>query len=346
VAGLLPLLVLLLFASLGRRERPSLRRLAQAGLLAAAIAAPWHLYQLAVHPRWFWAEYIHGEIFIFGLHSPYQSSFESHHGFYLRRLLLTDPLLSLLALAALPAAIAAWRSAASPLPRLLLCWIAVVAAALLVFQYRNAPYVSLLIPALALLTAAYSPFFSGRRAPFATAALVLVFFAKAALPGQSWGLDFQTGVTLPSATALDAYARMQRSNELIIVSPDDAFYSAVLPLPRVRYCFIDPSDHAPAYGLDFRYLGINVPVSQFVDLGRWRPLFRLRLREWNLDSDEPVATVIVARSLTELGDLVAASPRRDFLLPASLRSAVEPYAQTTHRPWVASPVHHLLLATP
>lgn len=346
VAGLLPSLVLLLFTLLGGRERPSLRRLAQAGLLTAALAAPWHLYQSAVHPRWFWAEYIHGEIFIFGLDSPYQSSPESHHGFYLRRLMLTDPLLSLLALAALPAAIAAWRSAASPLPRLLLCWIAVVAVALLVFQYRNASYVSLLIPALALLAVAYSPLFSGRRAPFAAAALGLVFLAKAALPNQSWGLDFQTGITVPSATALNAYARMQRPNELVVVSPDDAFYSAVLPLPRVRYCFIDPSDRTPAYGLDFRHLGINVSASQFVDLDRWRPLFHRRLREWNLNSDEPVATVIVVRSLTELSGLIAASPRRDFLLPASLQAELQITSLTSHRPLPASSAHVLLLSRP
>ncbi len=339
VAGLLPLLILALFAVLNRRgERPDAQRIAQAVLLTAALAAPWFLWQLAVHPRWFWAEFVQSEILTFGLASPYQTSAESHPLFYLRRLFLTDPLLCLLALAA----IAGFRGAALQ-PALLLSWIVATATAMLLFQYRNASYLSLLLPALAL-AAASGPFFSQRRAAVAALALGLVFFVKAAFPLRPWGLDFRTGATVQAAPLLDAYARMQRPNELILVSPDDEFYSAVLPLPHVRYCFMDPREHLPTHGLDLRYLGIHVTAAQFVELERWRPVFRQRLRAWNLDSDEPLASVIAARSTAELASVIAASPHSDFFLPASLHTALEPHVQATHRILPASPAYVFLLA--
>ena len=349
IAGLLPLLILLWFALLRRRgDHPSARRIAQTALLTAALAAPWFLYQLAVHPRWFWAEFIGGEIFTFGLASPYQTSSESPVVFYLHRLFFTDPLLCLLALTALPALRGAGVQPASRChpPTLLLSWAAVVSAAMLLFQYRNASYLSLLVPVLALIAVAYGPLFSGRRATVAAAALGLVFLIKAASPLRLWGLDFRAGTTVAAAPVLDAYARMHRPNELILVSPDDEFYSAVLPLPRIRYCFIDPADSTPSYGPDFRYLGIHVTAAQFLDLDRWRPVFRQRLRTWNLDADEPLATALTVRSPAELAALIAASSRSDFFLPTSLRAALEPPTQATHRAFLASPDYFFLLTRP
>lgn len=94
LAGLLPLLVLLVYWGLARaEERPQARRVFQVCLLAAGLALPWHLYQLLVHPRWFWAEYVQVEILTFGVNSPYQSTQENHFLYYLKRLLLTDPVL-------------------------------------------------------------------------------------------------------------------------------------------------------------------------------------------------------------------------------------------------------------
>ena len=342
VAGLLPLLILGLFWVVSRRgERPSLLRLVQVCLLAVLLAAPWHIYQLLIHPRWFWAEYVRGEIFTFGMAAPYQTSAENHLVFYLRRLLFADPLLCLLALAALPAA---WRARRRHPTALLLAWVAVGGAAMLVFQYRNASYVSLLVPVLALLAVAYGPLFRGRRAVLATAALCLAFLARASAPDRPWGLDFRSGTTVQAAPLLDAYARRNRPNELILVSPDDEFYSAVLPLPRVRYCLIVPQDYAPAYGIDFRYLGINVSASQFIELDQWRPVFRERLKTWNLDSDEPIASVIIARSAEELAQVILSRPQTDFFLPAELRAALEPRVQTTHWVLPASPEKFFLLA--
>jgi hypothetical protein len=345
IAGLLPLGILALFAAFHRTgERPSLRRILQAGLLTAALALPWHVYQLLAHPRWFWAEYVQGEILTFGLGSPYQTSAENHALFYLRRLALTDPLLCLLALAALPSLIAAWRAGRSHPPALLISWITAAAAAMMLFQYRNASYLSLLVPVLALASVAYGRLFSGRRAALAAAVLAMLFFLRAAFPSQPWGLNFRTGTDVAAAPLLEAYARMHRPNDLILVSPNDEFYSAVLPLPRVRYCFIDPRDPAPAYGLDFRHLGISVTAAQFAQLDQWRSLFRERLRAFHLNSEEPIATVIVVPSVDELVKMIAASPRSDFLLPASLRGAVEPRTETSHRMLPASPQRFLLLA--
>lgn len=342
VAGLLPLLILGLFWVMSRRgERPSLLRLAQVCLLAVLLAAPWHIYQLLIHPRWFWAEYIQGEIFTFGTAAPYQTSAENHVVFYLRRLLLTDPVLCLLALAALPAA---WRARRCHPAALVLAWAGVALAAMLLFQYRSASYVSLLIPALAILAVVHGPLFRGRRAVLATAALCGLFFVKAALPDRPWGLDFRPGTTVGAAPLLDAYARLNRLNELILVSPDDEYYSAVLPLPRVRYCLIVPQDYAPVYGIDFRYLGINVSASRFIELGQWRAVFRERLKAWNLHSDEAIASVVIARSAEELAHVILGRPQTDFFLPVELRGPLEPRVLATHRVWAASPEKYFLLA--
>ncbi len=46
----------------------------------------------------------------------------------------------------------------------------------------------------------------------------------------------------PAAVALDQYSRLRRTNELLIVSPDDEFYASVVDLPKVRYVYLTPLD--------------------------------------------------------------------------------------------------------
>ena len=59
VAGILPLFVLLAFCALAKPEnRPPWRRIGGIVLFAALLVLPWGLYQLAVHPRWFWNEFV------------------------------------------------------------------------------------------------------------------------------------------------------------------------------------------------------------------------------------------------------------------------------------------------
>src|SRR5207244_6531437 len=101
---------------------------------------------------------------------------------------------------------------------------------------------------------------------------------------------------IPAQAALDAYAALGRGNTLILADPDDQFYSADLDLPHVRYVFIDPRTERRKFPLDFEYLGVTVTAEQFARVDELLPVFEQRLREWNLDSDEPVASVSLARS--------------------------------------------------
>ncbi len=316
VAGLLPLFVLAGLAATARPDmRPPLKRVLQVVGITALVAAPWHLYQLAVHTRWFWAEYIQDELFLFGAGSPPQTSREHQVWFYLRRLLVTDPVLAALALAGLPAL---WRRRREARTLALIWWIAVVLAAVLLFRYRNVAYLAPLVPALALVAAVYGPF-SGRRPQLALlACLVVVFGLRTQFPGRPWGLNYPAGGSAPSGAALDRYASWRRPHELIIVEPEDEFYSSLLPLERVRYCFIDPQDRPSERALDFHQLGILVTAAQFAEMDRHHETFAARLREWGLDTATPLATAIVARSAAEVRQMIRARPASDFFLPHRL----------------------------
>ena len=133
-------------------------------------------------------------------------------------------------------------------------------------------------------------------------------------------LDFDRGTTVKSAASLKRYCQRERSNELILVSPDDEFYSAILDLPKVRYChFASAVD--PAKVSSYMYdLGLILTAEQFKELPRRQEIRGRRLRAWGLADDAPVGTVIVVESMEELTDLIRSSPQRDFFLP-------EPYRQ-------------------
>ena len=100
------------------------------------------------------------------------------------------------------------------------------------------------------------------------------------------------------------------------MDPDDQFYSAVLNLPRVRYVFLDPRTERRRYPLDFEYLGITVTATDFERLPELRPVFGQRLREFNLNSAEPIATVILAKNEDQIADLMRAHAEADFYTPA------------------------------
>ena len=317
IAGLMPLLVLLLYATLARPEhRPRLERLAQCALLATALAAPWFVYNAIAHPRWFFAEHVGLEILAYGAGAPPQTSQENQVGFYARRLALTDPFLCCAALLALPWFAAALLRKRPHAELLLACWLAVVLAASLLWQYRNAVYLLPALPALAIVAAGYGPLFT-RGGGAALAVLAVIFAVKANNPERPWSLSF-AHQTVPPAKVLGDYCGMRRSNELIIVDPDDAFYATVLPLARLRYCYVAPDVPAGRYRLDFRGMGIMVTAREFAGFARHEPAFRDRLRQWGLDSPEPVASVILARDQDEVARMVAAHPGTDFLLPRRL----------------------------
>jgi hypothetical protein len=68
-------------------------------------------------------------------------------------------------------------------------------------------------------------------------------------------------------------------------------------------------------------MGILVGADEFARMEQLRPQWRARLREWGLDSEEPIATAVVARSREEVAGMIAAHPESDFLLPESYRGA-------------------------
>ena len=331
VAGVLPLGVLALYWLAGpRRQRPSLSRACLAVALAVALAAPWFVYQLCVHGRWFWAEHIGVEILGFGAGAPPQTSQENQALFYLMRMALVDPVLAAVALAALPGFVVAVRKW-SAAPVLLLCWLATLTAAVFGWQYRNIAYLLPVAPALAILATGYGPLYSKRWAPWMLALIGTAFVVKAAVPVAPWGLSFQRGTVQAEAPLLSEYCQRARGNELILVGMEDDLYASTLPLPKLRYCLVGANLAGGRYGMDFAGMGIIVTAAQFDGLDQWEPVFRRRLREWGLDSGEPIGTLILAGSPEELAGMIRAHPASDFLLPQQYRAAMEAAAPATHQ---------------
>jgi hypothetical protein len=324
IAGILPLPVLgLYWLAVRRPERPAFLRVCLAAALALAFAAPWFVYQFAVHPRWFWTEHFAVEILGFGAGAPPQTSQENPALFYLMRFAIIDPVLLAAAAVAIPAFLRdLGRRRTAPV--LLAAWMAVMLAAMLGWQYRNASYLLPLVPALALLAAAWGPFRTRQYAPWMLVVLAAGFLVKSSAPELPWGLDYRTRTVQHTAPILSAYCAQARGNELIVLDVADDLYAAALPLARLRYATVTPVETPTGpYSMPFEEMGIKVTVDQFNDLARYTPAFRARLREWGLDSGAPIATLITARTAADLTALVRAHPESDFLISAFYRNAVE-----------------------
>ena len=306
LAGLIPLFILVLFA-LVSPERPTVKRIVQVMLAVALLAAPWHIYQIMVHQKWFWTEYVYDQVFQFGMHPPVERGSDPVWLFYIRRIFLTDPFLCVAALIAAPILI---RKVLQRNPAALLagCWLLVVTAIVCTYQWRNFPYAVMMIVPLAFVAASYGPRW---QTPVLAAVLVLKLYASTPV----WSLHYAESRPLAAAPLLRSYAARHRPNELILIDTDDEFYSATLDLPKVRYCFLDPEGVVLRYAPFFGELGITVNADQFDHLNPEQ--FRNRLREWGLDSVKPVATSITARSPEEIQHLIDTHPRSDFYAPAS-----------------------------
>jgi hypothetical protein len=207
---------------------------------------------------------------------------------------------------------------------LLAAWITVMPAAMLAWQYRNASYLLPLVPALALLAAAWGPFRTRQYAPWMLVALAAGFLVKSSAPELPWGLDYRAGTVIHTAPILSAYCAQARGNELIILDGADNLYATVLPLERLSYVTVATVE-APAgpFTKHFEEMGITVTVDQFNHLARYTPAFRDRLRQWGLDSGAPIATLIKAHGADDLTAMVRAHPESDFLISALYRKAVE-----------------------
>jgi hypothetical protein len=314
LAGLLPVVLLVVFWSMTRRFRWRAAR--ETGLAVLLVAAPWFLYQFAVHREWLLAEMFGVEFLGYAIGSPPQTSPENVLWFYGRRLLLMDPILCGLGLFAL----------ARRRPVLLTSAAAALAFALLAYQYRNIAYAMPLAAVFALAAAAL-PW----RA-WSCSLLVALVAAKATWSGAPWSLPFQSENVLAQRDTLDAYCRLARPNELILVEPRDDFAATVRPLAGVRYLWIG----LPAGGgLDFRALGITVTVEDFL-AGRV-------VRGRGIDP-RAVATALDARSVEEVRRLILARPESDYLAPDAVVAPILSQIQATHEVRSAPPGYRLLLA--
>ncbi len=342
VAGAIPILTLILFAAVIRRERrPRLLRIVQACLLTVVLVAPWHVYQLIAHFRWFWADYIETQLLAYGVHPPAQISSELPLLFYAKRLFLVDPLLCLLALAAIPGLWIAARRRDAVQPILVSAWLFVDCLALTSFQVRGQfRWVLFIVPPLCMLAACFAPV----RRKWLIAILCVAFAIKSTAPAKAWGLAFGGYPPMPSETWLRAYSDRGRTNPLVLVDTDDELYSATLPLPRIHYCWIDPSGLVQRLAPHYVYLGITVTAGQFEGMERWEPVFRERLREWRLNSGEPIATAVVAESDADVAKIVTARPEDDFYLPVRFRASLESAVAATHQVVAVSDERFFLLA--
>jgi hypothetical protein len=338
-AGLLPLLILMVYWALaGAKERPPLRKILVAFAVAAVVAAPWHIYEFAVHRDWFVAEYVRFQLLGSGVTAPSRYTSDSNFWFYFRTLLRTDPVLLVLWMTSIPWIAIAWKRDQVQ-ARLLTAWFLTSALCLGLFGTRAAYYLLPLLPALALLTAEFSPLLRGKLAWVACAALAVVCVARGALGGLDDGAK-----TAPGAVALDQYSRLRRTNELLIVSPDDEFYASVVDLPKVRYVYLTPLDASKTSEFFYR-LGMIVNDEEFCSLDRLFPLYEQRLRAWKLPENlHPEATLIDSGSASKLAEIIRCSPDSDFMIPESLRDIAMPAAAETHTPFEAESGKSLLLS--
>lgn len=300
IAGLLPLIafgVHQLIRLWRRQPLVHLRSLAIAGATVFAVAAPWHLYQLAVHSRWFWAEYVGVEIMRYGMGAPPQTSAESTAMFYGWRFLRLEPALVILGLSAL-----FFRRSAVPL-----AIVSTVVAAVYLYQYRNLSYWLPLIPAFAMAIGEVIDEYPK------LAFLAPVAFLSLLTPGS---LRRSAGPPLPVVASLRQYCEQSRANGLYVLGIPDEFHATVLPI-RVRYVFIAPTAEYGATALDFHALGITRTVEE--ELSGAAPTEDVT--KWGLPDRRAVGTVILARDENELRRFIAARPAADFLLPEGLKLA-------------------------
>lgn len=216
-AGVLPLGLFLL-------TRPQWRRWAEAGVVTALVAMPWHLYQLVVNREWFLAEYLGVELLGYAFDAPVQATPEGWAGYYLPRLLWLLPL-------ALPLLARRWEKAG-------LAWVAILLAGILAYSYRNTTYLAPIAPALLVAH-------RGWIAP------VWAVGALAVLLG--WP------VAQPQLPITNEFA----GREVLHLDPDDQLRSSLYPGAKVRYVFLI-EHLPPNGPLDFEKLGIAVAADRFV----------------------------------------------------------------------------------
>ncbi len=323
VAGLIPFAALGLYWLVTPRERrPRFRGLLLAGATAVAILAPWHIYQLIVHPKWFYADYVQVQLLGVGLTASRNGIFDRPALFYMERLARLNPLPAVFAILAAGGIVRALRSRTEPAVTLPICWLATAMLALSAFQAKNQPYLAFLLPPLCIVAAVCAPeWIAGR--PFASIAAACALTAAFA-----FAEPVDAAPPVEGARALRAYYELNRDAELIACAPDDEFWGTMIPL-RVRYCFVDPTGAVGRIVAHYPPLGIVLTSGQFLRLPELMPSFRARLAEWGLNSTETVGTSITLNAPDDLSRLLRERPDLDAYVPADWATLVEA-ARSTH----------------
>jgi hypothetical protein len=216
VAGLTPLLFLWRF---------------RIAMIAAAVVAPWHLYQLAVNGEWYWKEHILDEHLAWGLATPENTTAESHPVFYLTRAWAIDPLLLLLIPVAVVRSKERW-------------WLLVSVLVLALFGYRNATYLLPVFVACAALV----------DAP--------VWLGAVALAGRLFMgvISHAPPEPVPPLAALEQYRALHRPNGLIVDGVEDEFVATTMGFPRVQYALPGDARTLAKTNIDFVGRGIISPT--------------------------------------------------------------------------------------
>jgi hypothetical protein len=241
---------------------------------AVLLVLPWHLYQLAVNGEWYWKEHILDEHLHWGLSTPENAAADPHLAFYASRAWAIDPVLALLAPLALAYVIYRrnWLPAA---------WLAISAAVLFAFGYRNATYLLPVFAAAALAAA---------RLPWPLAAALL---AARLLAGS---ISHAPAEPVPPLAALLDYQSLGRPNGLILDGVADELVASTLSLPRVQYMLPGDTRTLAPTNIDFPGRGIIVPAASYANL------------------PEPRETVLLVQSPQQIQLLLDTAATRDFLL--------------------------------
>ena len=334
VAGILVLAVMGVVVGVDRRRwlRASL-----AGASAILLASPWFLYNYFLHRAWFLAD-MGFQIITIGS-AAHQTSPENHVWFYILRILNSDWLPLLLALTALPAMAGALRRR-EPAALLAASYCTLYFAALMVFRFHSQQYLCWFVPSLILMAGWYSPLLKGKTAAVAIAVVCVAFLVKIMNPDRDFGVSLRPGSTIAAAPALSRYCAQHRAADLYILGVDDEFLSAVLPLHRVRYGWIDASDMVAREHPHLAYLGILIPAAELGQLDTRLPVYRDRLRAWGLDSTRAVATGVSAHDAADLRQIIHDHPESDFLVARSVLDEAE--RDPSHRAVFAGPDFTLL----
>ena len=317
VAGLLPFIVLVAYyIALPRERRPRFSSILEVGLVSFLVAAPWHIYQLVVHPRWFWADYVQLELLRIGLQAGQNGIFNRPSWFYAQRLIQMDPVMAALPFLGLARVWPVVRSREAGPRFLSVVWVIVTILALIAFQAKNLPYIVLLLPALSTFGILNGPGFLDRRPVRTAAVLAILCASKLFAGGQPWSLR-PSSPPLEDAEAMHAYYRFHREAELIVVQAADEFYSATLPLPGIRYVFLDPTGAVQRAVPYYVPLGITLTAQQFIALPALFPRFLKSLCTWGLHSGEPIGSVVTVAQPADLVAIIRAGPGSDFYVPAA-----------------------------